>query len=1120
MATKIQLRRDLSANWQGTNPVLAQGEPGVELDTHKMKVGDGVKAWNDLGYVSSAAGDPEATQNLFVKLMGMDGSSYNGQGAVSVSYDGLNWTLGSNQLGTWYNGWYLEGIAVGGGRVVYVTYEDSIALDEDRYGLRWALNPFDKPNVPQGTGSDLTRHGPDNQEVYWNNVRYVGGKFVAVGYYYDVNDPYYALPYVIHSEDGDSWTKINIDYSFIADKVAAERVTSNGSSIGGMQFRDVAYANGAWLINALWDGNDTSTTRALAGAFYVTDLTATLNSSNYVTNLSGSYIAEWNGSAWAAYANYDDAVGGPATYFNTNQDPRMGSWTTVDMRKVVRGLVGTDYWTDCFTDMASGEVNGESWTVFGTQSYGAIATKDNGVTWRLIQTEGRSFQIRHITDTSPARIDDWSSWTSGYQGIQHNGMKVNIQGSTIPQMNGTFYAEYYDTQHIPTQGGNRDVFNLYSDYDPETETFSSPLDATSWGDVTFSGAEVNIDAKNGDHTLYLTGGDTTGLRVGMAAEGWTTDLSTLDYDTKGGTEPNTIVALDPVKNTITMKYPYHGPDNDGVNAYFYPLLTMAYGDGIGSLAYGDGAFIGFAYQDSHRGYRTADMTTWQHTTRARSAIGAGGWDNNIGSINNGGAQYYNPAYTEIAYGAVTTPESLLINSSETVPGVASYLNVGDTFTMSVISGDPEWSNTYLAEGTFNNAYIYMDPSEGYWYMGMYSYGEGTGIHSYISYPEGYVGTDSLAVQTNNHSFYFDNSIGQFRTDNLYVGNGNSNLYISTDAHTSNGGSIHINSPYNGYIGDTSDLGYDSGSHNQEGYAAMTYDDDVNFVKVDYYGVTIQSKSDWNSYNRARWNYTNDCNGDGWATLYQPRHALIQSEGYWKLGDYFDDADWYGDPSVFIQAYDYADPGPGDLHISADGSGWVFTRYNELRSWEAGAIIQVYGNWLIGNYYGEGFDNPYTFIEGTDTHSGTMGYHATLHVSADGADWYFQPDGNLRLPSSGDIIDSDGISVLNKDMPQTLQNTGYDYTIQLTDRGRHIYVVSAGDIYIPTHASVAFPIGTCITVVTDGTHSTHIKAVDSGTTTLVLSKTGPANTVTGIAVGADTYVTMLKVENNRWMIQEA
>ena len=41
MASKIQLRRDSSANWAGTNPVLAEGEMGVELDTNRSKLGDG-----------------------------------------------------------------------------------------------------------------------------------------------------------------------------------------------------------------------------------------------------------------------------------------------------------------------------------------------------------------------------------------------------------------------------------------------------------------------------------------------------------------------------------------------------------------------------------------------------------------------------------------------------------------------------------------------------------------------------------------------------------------------------------------------------------------------------------------------------------------------------------------------------------------------------------------------------------------------------------------------------------------------------------------------------------------------------------------------------------------------
>ena len=52
MASKIQLRRDSSSNWRTTNPVLAEGEMGVELDTNRSKLGDGVSNWNDILYMT------------------------------------------------------------------------------------------------------------------------------------------------------------------------------------------------------------------------------------------------------------------------------------------------------------------------------------------------------------------------------------------------------------------------------------------------------------------------------------------------------------------------------------------------------------------------------------------------------------------------------------------------------------------------------------------------------------------------------------------------------------------------------------------------------------------------------------------------------------------------------------------------------------------------------------------------------------------------------------------------------------------------------------------------------------------------------------------------------------
>lgn len=58
MADRIQIRRDSASNWVAENPVLAQGEFGYELVTKKLKIGDGLSAWNDLDYFISTGGVP------------------------------------------------------------------------------------------------------------------------------------------------------------------------------------------------------------------------------------------------------------------------------------------------------------------------------------------------------------------------------------------------------------------------------------------------------------------------------------------------------------------------------------------------------------------------------------------------------------------------------------------------------------------------------------------------------------------------------------------------------------------------------------------------------------------------------------------------------------------------------------------------------------------------------------------------------------------------------------------------------------------------------------------------------------------------------------------------------
>lgn len=54
--TVIQIRRDIAANWSVKNPILAAGEMGFEIDTVRLKIGDGLTPWNFLQYFTSGAG--------------------------------------------------------------------------------------------------------------------------------------------------------------------------------------------------------------------------------------------------------------------------------------------------------------------------------------------------------------------------------------------------------------------------------------------------------------------------------------------------------------------------------------------------------------------------------------------------------------------------------------------------------------------------------------------------------------------------------------------------------------------------------------------------------------------------------------------------------------------------------------------------------------------------------------------------------------------------------------------------------------------------------------------------------------------------------------------------------
>lgn len=78
VASRRQIRSDAftAARWTAVNPILQLGEIGYETDTNKLKVGDGVTEWNDLGYVGggSSLPDQDGHAGEFLTTDGTDAS--------------------------------------------------------------------------------------------------------------------------------------------------------------------------------------------------------------------------------------------------------------------------------------------------------------------------------------------------------------------------------------------------------------------------------------------------------------------------------------------------------------------------------------------------------------------------------------------------------------------------------------------------------------------------------------------------------------------------------------------------------------------------------------------------------------------------------------------------------------------------------------------------------------------------------------------------------------------------------------------------------------------------------------------------------------------------------------
>ena len=121
-------------------------------------------------------------------------------------------------------------------------------------------------------------------------------------------------------------------------------------------------------------------------------------------------------------------------------------------------------------------------------------------------------------------------------------------------------------------------------------------------------------------------------------------------------------------------------------------------------------------------------------------------------------------------------------------------------------------------------------------------------------------------------------------------------------------------------------------------------------------------------------------------------------------------------------------------------------------------------------------------------------------------------GTAALASGSTISDgTTAFSVGYLNIPQNAQSG--NYTLVLADNGKHVYSTNSGTqtITVPTNASVAFPVGTALTIVNNGTTSITIS-----TTSLTVYQAGTTNTGDR-TLATKGVATLLKVDTNTWFI---
>lgn len=121
MNSKFYFKRGKATSWKQQNIKLGPGEPGFEIDTGKLKVGNGTTAWNDLPYLVDKEEILENVSIFLGKLDELPTTADNPDGTICIVKDVPYIKVGDS--------W--EKLAVGDVEVIKIKDDQDDALDID-----------------------------------------------------------------------------------------------------------------------------------------------------------------------------------------------------------------------------------------------------------------------------------------------------------------------------------------------------------------------------------------------------------------------------------------------------------------------------------------------------------------------------------------------------------------------------------------------------------------------------------------------------------------------------------------------------------------------------------------------------------------------------------------------------------------------------------------------------------------------------------------------------------------------------------------------------------------------------------------------------------------------------